>query len=141
SLYVAKNNQPGDVFSGQPALTQRKIGKASFPSLEYNDVPASLAVDETAAYSFVAFVRGQPASNVWLHTGGKPALAGHEEKPTGYASPNPTALDSRIQVVFPHDERGQPAPAKSATRLNVAIDIFQHDTTLSVPPDAEYTPE
>jgi len=134
SLYVAKRDEPGDFTSKEPSITRHQVGNVSFPSAEFNDVPASLAADPGAAFSFVAYVRGQPASNVWLH--GAAATSGYAPlKPTGYASPDPAALDTRIQVVFPHDDHGRPVSAATAAELNIAVDIFQHGTTLSVPPD------
>jgi hypothetical protein len=141
SLYVSKNNEPGELVSAPPTMTQRTAGNVAFPSAEFDDVPASLAADPGARFNFVAYERGQPASNVWLHTGDKPGPGSGPVKPTGYSSPNPAAVDTRIQVVFPHDEQGRPADVKAATRINVALDIFQHGTTLSVTPDAAYQPQ
>jgi hypothetical protein len=139
SLYMAKDFEPGDLVQQQRAIAPRQVGGISFPSAEFNDVPANLAADASASYSFVAYVRGQPASNAWLY--GKPPAQYTPVKPTGYGSPDPAALDTRIQIVFPHDESGKPAPSNTATEVNVALDIFQHGTELSVPPDAPYTPK
>jgi hypothetical protein len=44
-------------------------------------------------------------------------------------------VDLRIQVVFPHDAQGRQQPVSQAPLVNVAVDIFQHGTTLSVRPD------
>ncbi|HLG69125.1 MAG TPA: hypothetical protein VK009_01735 [Chloroflexota bacterium] len=140
SLYVSKNNEPGDFVQIEPALAKHGSGGAAFPTEEFDDVPANLVINPNAHYSFVAYVRGEPASNVWLH-GTEPASGYAPVKPTGYASPDPAALDSIIQVVFPHDSHGKPAPAAKATALNIAVDLFQHGTTLSVAPDAAYKPE
>jgi hypothetical protein len=137
-LYVAKNNDAGTMAQAG-TLMPRKQGGVSFPSLEFNDVRASLAADPKAKFSLVAMANGQPVSNVWVHGGPTPPTY-TPLTPTGYGSPNPVALDARIQVVFPHDELGKPAPATSATRVNIAVDLFEHGTALSVPPSATYTP-
>jgi hypothetical protein len=138
-LIVSKNDQPGDVVAKQPSIVKRDVAGVSFPSAEYNDVSANLVADPSARFSFVVFERGQPASNVWLH-GASAANPFVPLKPTGYGSPDPSALDSVIQVVFPHDSRGQQAQPATATAVNVAVDLFQHGTTLSVSPDATHKP-
>jgi hypothetical protein len=139
-LYVTKNGEPGDLVALDPVLTKHEANGATFPSADFKDVNASLAADPGAKFSFVAYARGLPASNVYLHTGDKPAEGGQPVKPSGYSSPNPAAVDTRIQVVFPHDDQGHQAPVKSATAVNIAVDIFQHGTMLSVAPDAKYDP-
>jgi hypothetical protein len=137
-LYVAKNNEPGDLL--QPTKLQlRTQGKTRFPTLEFNDVRTSLAADPNAKYSLVAMANGQPVSNVWVHGGTSPAKY-EDVPPTGYGSTDPAAVDTRIQVVFPHDDQGKQVAAAAATRVNIAVDIFEHGTTLSVPPSAPYTP-
>ena len=138
-LYVAKNFGPGDFVEQQPALTKRQSGSASFPSLEFDNVPANLVADPGASYSLVAYVRGQPASNAWLY--GKPPNQYAPVKPTGYGSPDPAAVDTLIQVVFPHDGNGKQVAPAAAREINVAVDIFQHGTELSVTPDAHYAPQ
>src|SRR5438094_513441 len=63
-LYLARNNEPGELIKkANFASTQR--GGRTIPALEFNNVQASLAADPNARYKLVAFVRGQPASNVW----------------------------------------------------------------------------
>lgn len=140
SLYVSKNNQPGDFLAKDATPTSHQANGVTFPSAEFNDVPASLAADPGARFSFVVYIRGHPASNVWLH-GSDKSEPYAPVKPAGYASPDPAALDTIIQIVFPHDARAQEAPADKATALNIAVDVFQHGTDLSVPPDADYKPQ
>jgi len=138
SLFMAKALNPVELVDKQPEMMRRKEGSTSFPSQEYNQVPANLVADSNTSYTFVAYVRGQPASNVWLY--GKPPGQYAPVKPTGYASPDPAALDTRIQVVFPHDSQGRQVPPAQATALNIAVDVFQHGTELSVPPDSTIEP-
>ena len=137
-LYVAKDFDPIEAVSQQPTVMHRTAGSVRFPSEEFDGVPANLVADPNASFSLVAFVRGQPASNVWLY--GKAPAKYVPVKPSGYGSPDPAALDTRIQVVFPHDAQGRQTAPDKATALNIAVDVFQHGTTLSVPPDASYKP-
>ena len=139
SLYIAKDFDPVAAVSQQPTVMHRSAGSVSFPSEEFDGVPANMVADPNASFSLVAFLRGQPASNVWLY--GKAPAQYTPVKPTGYGSPDPAALDTRIQVVFPHDDQGKQTTPAKATQLNIAVDVFQHGTTLSVPPDAKYMPQ
>lgn len=138
SLYMANGFEPIEAVTQEPKLMRRTAGSVSFPSEEIDGVPANLVANSKASFSLVAYVRGQPASNVWLY--GRPPAAYVPVKPTGYGSPDPAALDTRIQVVFPHNDQGRQTAPSAATELNIAVDIFQHGTTLSVPPDASYQP-
>ncbi|HEX6513882.1 MAG TPA: hypothetical protein VF157_16380 [Chloroflexota bacterium] len=140
SLYHSNGLEPAQPVPKPAKLGERQEGSTRIPTEEFNDVPASLAADPAAKFNFVVYSRGQPGSNVWLHAGPAASPTFEPLKPTGYGSPDPASLDARIQVVFPHDDAGKAAPAKSATEVNVAVDLFQHGTSLSVPPDASYTP-
>lgn len=145
-LHVAKNNEPAEVFapSRLGRLLIRTASGVGFPSLEFDDLPADLAHDPTAQYHFTT-----GAGNVWVHAADARTSLPAPVVPTGYGEPVPWApfspvkeehlLDARIQVVWPHDERGNPAPVASATRVNMAVDLFVHGTRLSVPP--AYRPE
>jgi hypothetical protein len=61
--------------------------------------------------------------------------------PLGLAdTPRPTGgYDSRIQVVWPHDGRGRFTPVEQATYVNVAVDVFAHDTFDAAVPEASGT--
>lgn len=44
-------------------------------------------------------------------------------------------VDTRIQIVYPHDRQMNYATLDKATLVNVAVDIFEHGTLKSVPVD------
>lgn len=137
-LFVAKNTDPVEPVTVAPRIVQRTVGGVSFPTEEYDNVPADLAVDPTAKYTFVTYQDGSPTSNIWVHAADPRTYYPHPVVPTGYVQGTPAALDTRIQVVFPHDERGNFAPPRTATRVNIAVDIFAHGTLLSLPTTADY---
>ena len=138
-LFVAKNNDPASSVGIAPQVLQRSVTGVSFPSLEFDNVPANLAADPTTKYTFVSFLDGNPTNNVWVHAADPRTYLPHPLAPTGYSQPSPKELDTRIQIVWPHDEQGNLASVDRATRVNIAIDVFAHGTTLSVPPDSNYT--
>jgi hypothetical protein len=44
-------------------------------------------------------------------------------------------VDTRIQIVWAHDEMGNPAAVDRATRLNITVEVFEHGTTKAIPPN------
>jgi hypothetical protein len=50
-------------------------------------------------------------------------------------------MDSVIQIVFPHDQFGNQADVSTATQVNLAVDLFQHGTQMSVPMGSTYQPQ
>lgn len=137
-LFLARNNEPVGSVGVTPQVVQRSAGGVSFPSAEFNDVPANLSADPTAKYRFVAYLNGTPTGNIWTHAADPRTFFPQQLVPTGYSEPHPKEIDTRIQIVFPHDERGNFAPVERATKVNIAADVLAHGTTLSVPPDASY---
>lgn len=132
TLYVARNNDPVAPVPIQPRWVVRDDGGSRFPSLEYNDIPADLVADPHARFSFVAGL----ASNVWVHGADSRTVQPNPVIPQGYADGTPKQIDPRIQVVWPHDEHGKPIPAETAHQVNIAVDIFAHNTLNSVRPGA-----
>lgn len=138
-LYLARNNDPGDYIT-QSQLIQRMVGSVTFPSAEFNDLPANLATNRGGKYSvasgaFFYTNRWSDASNVWVDGTDPRTDYPQPVVPTGVATGRLSEIDLRIQVVWPHDAEGRYAPPDRATFVNVAMDIFQHGTTLSVPVD------
>src|SRR5579859_7907858 len=136
SLWVAKNNEPATPVPVEGHLQFHSHGAGSFPSLEFNDVPANLAADPQARYTFIAG-NEVPVSNVWVHAADPRTFFPHVAEPVGSGVPQPGQLDTRIQIVFPHNASGRAAPVGQATYVNVAADIFLHGTLQSVPTDFE----
>lgn len=134
TLYVAKGNSPGDLIGVQPQYVRRTIDGSSFSSAEFDAISADIASNPTARYSLVAG-GGSFLSNVWVHAADSRTYYPQPLVPTGVATGSLSEIDLRIQVVWPHDAQGNYAPPDRASLVNVAVDIFQHGTTLSVPID------
>ena len=134
SLWMATNNDPAVPVPVQGRLIQRGANGAIFPSLEFNDVPANIVGDPTAKYSLVAGA-DLPVSNVWVHAADPRTYYPRPLVPNGYGVPKPGQLDTRIQIVFPHDAQGRQVPVAQASFVNIAADIFLHGSLESVPSD------
>lgn len=137
-LMVAAGNEPARFVESAPHLTPRMVGATSFPSLEWNDLP----VDPTGSARFLVYAIGVPIggnfySNVWAHAADARTLLPRPVVPEDVAAAAVPleGVDARIQIVWPHDERGQPAPPEVATFVNVAVDLFVHGTRRSLPAD------
>lgn len=134
SLWMAKDNEPLGLLPIEGRLARRTIGETSFVTLEFEDVPADLAGEPSARYSFFA----RDASNVWVHAADPRTYLPEPVLPTGFSGARPLDLDARIQVVWPHDAEGRFAPVDEAVLVNVAVDLFEHGSLNSVP--VEYRP-
>jgi hypothetical protein len=132
SLQVAKNNEPVQIAAASGQRILRTVNGVMFPSVEYNNVPADMTTDPTTQYRFVY---GAVFSNVWVHAADPRTLYPHPVVPTGYSERRPREVDTRIQIVWPHNGRGNFTPVERATFVNIAVDIFAHSTLKSVPPD------
>lgn len=141
ALWMARNAEPAVPVRRQGTVAQRTYGGITFSSIEYNDVPANIADNPGAQYRFFLLPDpGAAPSNIWVHAGDARTFYPNPLRPTGYSSPGWTALDTRIQIVFPHDAAGLLAPVESAPLLNIAVDVFAHQTQQSLPPDYDITP-
>jgi hypothetical protein len=135
-LWCGKDNEPLEPVKSYDVMILRNADGYKFPTLEYNNVPANLAADPTAKYRFVENL----SSNVWVHAADPRTFYPHPVVPTGYSDSHPEELDTRIQIVWPHDGRGNFTPVERATHVNIAVDIFEHGTLKSVRPDLPYGP-
>ncbi|HUE75516.1 MAG TPA: serine/threonine-protein kinase [Chloroflexota bacterium] len=131
-LWVARDNEPARPVTSGAMIVLASIDGAQFPMLVINDVPADTAANPTASYRF--FVRS-PDSNVWVHAADPRSKPNEPFVPTEQSEPNPSQIDARIHIVWPHNGRGEPVPVEQATAVNVAVDLFAHGTTRSVPMD------
>ena len=137
ALVIAKDNEPTEWlgYDWDREVMERTIDGITFPSLEYNNIPADLIAEPTASYRF--FASSGDYSNVWVHAADARTIFPEPVVPTGYIDSEDKDFDVRIQIVWPHDEQGQFASADQATRVNIAIDLFAHGTLNSVPLDYE----
>jgi hypothetical protein len=131
-LSMAKDNEPTQLIRSSGQLIQRTVGGVTFPSLEFNNIPANLAAEPTAKFRFLC------GSSIWAHAADPRTFYPHPLVPTGYCESLSGSLDPRIQIVWPHDEHGQFAPVERAPFVNIAVDLFEHGTLNSVLP--EYQP-
>ncbi len=137
ALLVAKDNEPAEVVQpyGRVQVIERTVRGITFPSVEFNNIPADLAAEPGAKYRFVLM----DGSNVWVHAADPRTIFPQQVVPAGYSEPQPQALGARIQVVWPHDAQGRLRPVAEAPLVNIAVDLFAHGTLNSVPLD--YEPE
>lgn len=139
-LGMAHDNDPVAPLARAPDWVVRSMDGKQFPSEEFNDIPANLSTDPTGKYSFVV-VGGvlsggsTPTGNVWVHAADPRTNYPRQLQPTGFTAQTNPPVDLRIQVVFPHDAQGHEQPVGQAPLVNVAVDIFEHGTTLSVHKD------
>ena len=142
-LMMAKQNGLARVaaMAGEPVT--RTVGAVVFPALEYNDIEANLAGDRTVQYRLLTYGEAQPTrldfvGNVWIHAADPRTILPGPVLPLGLSdTTRPTGgWDARIQVVWPHDGKGNLTPVEQATYVNVAVDIFAHDTFDAAVPEA-----
>jgi len=141
SLLIAKNNEPTTVWQGLGQQSLRNGLRGKFPTFDFNDVPIDMASDPTARYHLVMYAPVSLSTqgftgNVWVHATDSRTIQPNPVVPTGLISQVPPALDTRIQMVWPHDEHGNQAPVETATRVNVVAEVFEHGTLHAIAPDA-----
>jgi hypothetical protein len=138
-LYVARDNEPMELVAtpDEGEWMLRWDGDHWFPSFEFNDIPADLRGGRQMRFAIGAN-QGVLGGNVWVHATDARTLNPQPVVPTGYAqgtagvSANLRDLDARIQIVWPHDGKGNPMPVDSASRVNLAVEIFEHGTLKAV---------
>lgn len=124
-LWRAKDNDVAEIVARQGTLVQRTMNGATFPTVEFDNIPADLVDDPTARYSFTigmmpwgsGFLFG---SNVWVHAIDARTFAPRPVVPTGIQT-TAGPVDARIQIVWPHDRQGNYAPVSRAPFVNIAV--------------------
>ena len=143
SLLIAENNEPANVWGklGQANLRTGQFGK--FPTIDFNDIPADLVSKPAARYRFIMYApvsasNNDFSGNVWVHAADPRTIQPNPVVPTGFSAQMLPAqgLDTRIQIVWPHDPQGSLAPVTSATRLNITVEVFEHGTLKAILPNA-----
>jgi hypothetical protein len=125
-----------DTDPAQPLglATQRTVDKQPFPYWELNDIDVSLANDPQHKLYFMVEVQGgETATSVWAHGADPRTYFPQQDVPSGLATEDISALDARIQIVWPHDASGNLRPVDEGTYAIVAVELFKHGTRLSVP--------
>jgi len=114
--------------------TQRTVDSQPFPFWDLNDMDVSRARQPERKLYFMVRVAGiETATNVWAHAADPRTYFPQQDIPSGVASGPLDAIDARIQIVWPHDERGEGRPVADAVLANVAVALFKRGTRLSVP--------
>lgn len=132
-VWRAENNEPAAPLDIDGEMILREAGEGhAFPSLEYNDVPADMSRNPYDRFYFLLGFEG----NVWVDAADARTYLPYPVEPAGFSeSESPDAVDTRIQIVWPHDDKGRFAEVAQATYANVAVDVFEHGTLNSVPVD------
>lgn len=139
AVMVARGNEPLARPAVTPIRVERSPSGTHFFSQEWNDIPVAAG----AQYRFVQYGEMRPGygkfyGNVWVHAADARTLLPEPLVPEGRldAFAPVREYESRIQVVWPHDAQGNPAPVERATYVNVAVEVFERGTRRAVQPDA-----
>lgn len=138
-LWQAANNEPARPLDVDGEFFLREAGGVKFPSIEYNTVPADIA--SNPSYNRFYFLMGGWQGNVWVDAADARTYLPRPVTPAGFSeAAEPAQVDTRIQIVYPHDRDGNYVSVESAALVNVAVDIFEHGTLNSVPLDYDAGP-
>ncbi len=118
----------------QPVATGTKriatAGNLHYPLWDFNDVDVSAARDPNHRYYFWTTVDGQATNaTIWAHGADARTFFPRQDVPTGVLPNAPTAVDAKIEIVWPHGN----APVAQATVANVGVELFGHGTLQSAP--------
>jgi YVTN family beta-propeller protein len=135
-LWAALNNEPArQVGIGQKRMI--RSGGRVFPAWDFNDVDVSAARDPANKIAFTATVDSvRTLSNVWTHAADARTLFPQQDAPTGVARLAPSAVDARIQIVWPHGG----LPPQQAQRANITTFLFSAGTMQAASPSAAWSP-
>lgn len=131
TVWQANNTSPVEPLR---QADQGNLDGRPYPYWMLNDVDVSRANDPAQKIYFMVRVDGvSTATSVWAHGADARTYFPAQDVPSGIATDTITAVDARIQIVWPHDETGAQRPVNEATLANVAVAFFKHGTRLSVP--------
>ncbi|HEX5414502.1 MAG TPA: hypothetical protein VFZ25_02475 [Chloroflexota bacterium] len=106
-----------------------------YPLWDFNNLDVSAARDPKNREYFWVTADGQRVnSNVWTHGLDARTYFPQPDVPTSVLTAPPSAVDAKIEVVWPHDNQ----PVSKATQVNVSVLLFGHGGLQSVP--ANYAP-
>ena len=133
TVWQAVNTDPVEPLD---LAEQRSVDGQPFPYWNLNDVDVSRANDPSQKLYFMARVDGvNTATSVWAHGADPRTYFPQPDVPSGTATDGLDAVDARIQIVWPHDDAGNPRSVQEGTLANVLVMFFKHGTRLSVPVD------
>ena len=133
TVWQAANTDPVEPLD---LAEQRSVDGQPFPYWNLNDVDVSRANDPSQKLYFMARVEGvDTATSVWAHGADPRTYFPQPDVPSGTATEDLDAVDARIQIVWPHDDAGNPRSVREGALANVLVTFFKHGTRLSVPVD------
>ncbi len=123
----------------EPVTAQRitrTVDGKTFPVWIFNNVPIGISagvpyITNIKTFYFVAVEGADYRTNVWAHGADARTFAPGQVVGLSLAATQPTALDDRIQVVWPHDAQGRQQPVAAAPLVNIGVDLFRHPLCLS----------
>ena len=118
---------------------QRTVEGQLFPYWDVNDVDVHATNDPQHKLYFMIQVSGINATGtgIWAHAADPRTYFPQQDVPSGITAETVEALDARIEIVWPHDEAGNPKPVSEGNYANVVVELFEHGTRLSVSVDWE----
>lgn len=140
-LWQAQNASTQNQASAFVGIGQRQrvtVDGKTFNRWVFNDVDVSAARDPLSKVFFYVTVDGvRTYHNVWSHGADARTYFPLQDIPTAVVSGNQQSepVDARIEIVWPHDEDGNPKPVSEASLANVGVDLFQYGTLRTVPVD------
>lgn len=130
-LWQALNNQPAAniAVAERRFVTERGF---TYPVWDFNNINVSAARNPANKMYFYATVDGVSTFfNIWSHAADARTYNPDPLNPAGAAG-IPTEVDARIQIVWPHNGQGRPAPVNQATRASVQVALFWRGSGQSV---------
>jgi hypothetical protein len=135
-LWAALNAEPASPV----ALGQKRLITASgrtFPAWDFYNVDVSAAREPANKLTFFVTVEGVLTRfNIWTHAADARTLLPTQDIPTGTVTQRPSALDARIEIVWPHDN----LPVTEAKLANITVYLFEQGTKRALSPDLGWLP-
>jgi hypothetical protein len=127
--------------AAQPLAVGQKrmsdLGGSYFPVWDFNDVDVSAARDPTQKLTFFVTVDGITSyQNVWVHAADARTIFPQPDVPTEVTDRVPTAVEARIQIVWPHDN----LPIDKSALANVTAYLFEPGTKRALSPGIRWSP-
>lgn len=135
-LWGALNNLPArEIAVGEKRMFT--TGGRTYPVWDFNDIDVTEARDPADKLTFFVTVDGVTAlTNVWAHASDARTIFPQADVPAGVLRTRPTAVDARIQIVWPHDN----LPLAEAARANVTAYLFEAGTLQAFAPESGWDP-
>jgi hypothetical protein len=109
-----------------------------FAVWDFNDVDVAAARDPVNKLTFFTTVDGvRTLHNVWTHAADARTVFPQTDVPTGTLNRRPAVLDSKIEIVWPHDN----LPPEQANLANITTYLFAPGTLQTIPPGVGWTPD